>query len=260
MREGLDEIELAERNRLPRLIEMKDIRSALHNHTTESDGVMTLEELAAEAQRWGFKFIAVTDHSGSLGIANGLSPDRLRRQMDAIHEFNARQKTFRVLTGSEVEIKADGSLDYNDKILEQLDVVIASVHTAQEQPRAKLTERVRRAISNPHVNILGHPSGRLLGQRPAMDLDYELLFQTAAETGVIMEINAHYLRLDLNDQHIREAKKYGVKFTINTDAHKEKHFHNLIYGVQTARRGRLGPEDVINTLTLKALKKILQKH
>lgn len=259
MREGLDEIELAEEGKLPDLIEESDIRAALHNHTTESDGSMTLRELADEAKRRGYSILAVTDHSASLGIANGLSEDRLRRQIEEIRELNDSMKGLTVLAGSEVEIKANGDIDYSESLLEQLDVVVASVHTSQDQPREKITDRVRKALSNPYVHILGHPSGRLIGRRPPMDLDWERVFQTAAEHNKYLEINAHYWRLDLNGNRIREASRHGVRFSVNTDTHKSVNFDNLQYGVGTARRGRLTAADVINTLSLKDLRKALKR-
>jgi len=248
LREGLDEIELALQNEIPPLLERSDIRGAFHNHTTWSDGRMTLEELALEAERRGFEYIAVTDHSGSLGIANGLKPDRLERQIEAIHQFNESQDGIRILCGSEVDIHADGTLDFPDSLLERLDVVIAAVHIALDQPRDKMTERVCRALENPHVDILAHPTARLLGRRPPVELDMEKVFSTAAETGTALEINAHFLRLDLNDAHIRQAKTYGISFTLDTDTHALRDFDNLGFGLKTARRGRLGPEDVLNTM------------
>ncbi|HQH74742.1 MAG TPA: PHP domain-containing protein, partial [bacterium] len=250
LREGLDEIELARDNALPVLLERKDIRAALHNHTTASDGSMPLEDLVEEAERRGFEFIAVTDHSGSLGVANGLTPDRLKRQIEAIHQFNEKHKGIRVLAGTEVDIRADGSLDYPDDLLEQLDLVIAAIHSSFEQPKERMTPRICGAMENPHVDIISHPTGRLINRRPRLEIDLERLFSTAAETGTVLEINAHYLRLDLNDEHIREAKRHGVKFSLDTDTHAVNDFDNLDFGIQTARRGRLGPADVINTLPL----------
>lgn len=250
LREGLDEIELARDNALPVLLERKDIRAALHNHTTASDGSMPLEDLVEEAERRGFEFIAVTDHSGSLGVANGLTPDRLKRQIEAIHQFNEKHKGIRVLAGTEVDIRADGSLDYPDDLLEQLDLVIAAIHSSFEQPKERMTPRICGAMENPHVDIISHPTGRLINRRPRLEIDLERLFSTAAETDTVLEINAHYLRLDLNDEHIREAKRHGVKFSLDTDTHAVNDFDNLDFGIQTARRGRLGPADVINTLPL----------
>lgn len=260
LREGLDEIELAEKRKLPVLIEPKDIRGALHNHTTASDGRMSLEALANEAERRGYEYIAVTDHSGGLGVAGGLNADRIRKQIEEIHIFTEKKKGIPVLAGSEVDIRADGALDFPDTILQQLDVVIAAVHVSLEQPRDKITQRICAALENPNVDILAHPSGRLIGRRPAMEVDWERVFARAAETGVILEINAHYLRLDLNDQHIREAARYGVKFSLDTDTHSAEDFNNLTFGLKTARRGRLTSNDVVNCLTMKEFKARIEKR
>lgn len=255
LREGLDELELAKKNKLPQPLERSDIRAAFHNHTTWSDGRMSIEELAGEAIRRGFEYIAVTDHSGSLGVAYGLTEDRIKQQMDEIHRFNESQDRIHILCGSEVDIRSDGALDFSDDILERLDIVIAAVHIALEQPKDKMTDRVCRALENPHVDILAHPTARLLGRRPPVELDIERVFSTAAETGTAMEINAHFLRLDLNDTHIMQAKTYGIAFTIDTDTHAVRDFDNLEFGLKTARRGRLSPKDVRNTMTLDAFKK-----
>lgn len=255
LREGLDEIDLSERKILPQLLERKDIRSALHNHTTSSDGRMTLEELAREAERRGYQYIAVTDHSGGLGVAGGLNSNRIRKQIEEIRAFNESQKGIPVFAGSEVDIRADGTLDFPDEILEQLDVVIAAVHSSLEQPREKITQRICAALENPNVDILAHPSGRLIGRRPAMDVDWERVFAKAAETGTILEINSHYLRLDLNDRHIREAARYGVRFSLDTDTHSVDDFENLVFGIKTARRGRLTANDIINCMTCNEFRK-----
>ncbi|MGC9329092.1 MAG: PHP domain-containing protein, partial [Candidatus Hinthialibacter sp.] len=225
-----------------------------------SDGRMRLDELTAEAKRRGYEFIAVTDHSGGLGVANGLDADRLKKQMDEIYAFQEKKSGIPVLTGSEVDIRADGRLDFPDDLLAQLDVVIAAVHGSLDQPREKITKRICDALDNPYVDILSHPSGRLIGRRPPMDIDWDALFAKAAATGVVLEINAHYMRLDLNDQHIREAMKYGVAFSIDTDTHAASDFDNLSFGVQTARRGRLTAKDVINCLSLQDFAQWKKKH
>lgn len=251
LREGHDEIALAESNDLPLLIKENNIRSALHNHTTASDGRMSLEELAREAEKQGYRFLAVTDHSQSLGVANGLSPDRLRKQIDEVAKLNDRETCIPVLSGNEVDIRSDGSLDYDDDLLEQLDIVVASVHSALDQPRDTMTRRLCEAASNPHVDIMGHPTGRLLGRRPSFEVDWDKVFEAAAESGVVMEINAQSMRLDLNEKLIRHAMKYGVRFSINTDTHVASDFEHLRYGVAMARRGGLEKQHVINTMTLK---------
>lgn len=255
LREGQDELELALEGKLPVLIEKKDILCALHNHTTASDGSLTLEQLVEEAQRRGYKYLAVTDHSRGLGIANGLDEDRLMEQIERIHAYNRKNKNFRVLTGAEVDIRADGSLDYPDTALQKLDIVIASIHSALDQTEDKMTKRVCDALLNPYVDFLAHPTGRLMGQRPPIRLDMEKVFAAAKETGAALEINSYYARLDLNDKHIREAKRYGVRFCIETDTHVLEHFDNLILGIKTARRARLEAGDVLNTLDLHELGK-----
>ncbi len=256
-REGYDEIEIAKKGPLPPLLERKNIRSALHNHTTWSDGRMTLDELVEEAKARGYQFLAVTDHSGSLGVANGLNPDRLKKQIEEIQEWNQQHKNFTVLTGAEVDIRADGELDFDDSLLEQLDIVIAAIHSSFEQPKEKMTNRILPALRNPHVDILAHPTGRIIGHRATLEIDHEALFSTAAETKTILEINAHYSRLDLSDRMILEAKKHGVLFSLDTDTHAAHDFEHLEFGLRTARRGRLQAQEVINTYPLKKLYKVL---
>ncbi|MDP8243391.1 MAG: DNA polymerase/3'-5' exonuclease PolX [Candidatus Hinthialibacter antarcticus] len=251
LREGRDEIQQAQNGTLPELIEAKHIRSALHNHTTDSDGFLSLEELANQAKARGYAFIAVTDHSGSLGVANGLSPERLKRQIEQVREFNETVKGIEVLAGTEVDIRADGRLDFDDDLLKELDVVIASVHASFEQLKDKMTARILRAIENPYVDIIAHPTGRLIGRRPPIEFDEEAVFAKAAETQTVMEINCYPARLDLNDVHIRQAKAHGVLFSINTDTHKVEHFDHLELGVKMARRGGLSADNVINSMTCK---------
>ncbi len=259
LREGMDELELAS-GTLPKLIELKHLKSALHNHTTESDGKMPLEQLVEEAKNRGFEYIAVTDHSVALGVANGLSAERLKKQIDEIRKFNEKHPDFPVLAGNEVDVMSDASFAYDDELMAEMDIVIASLHIAHEQPREKIMKRLFAAMEHPHVDIIAHPSGRLIGRRPPMDIDYEALFSKAAETGTVLEINSHFLRLDLNDQHIREAKEHGVLFTINTDTHAATDFDNIEFGIKTARRGRLEAKDVINTYSLSKLKKTLKRY
>jgi DNA polymerase (family 10) len=251
LREGRDEIQQAENGTLPDLIEMKQVRSALHNHTTDSDGHMSLEELAKQVKARGFEYFVVTDHSGSLGIANGLTPDRLKKQIEQVREFNEKAKGIHFLAGTEVDIHADGQLDFDDDLLKELDFVIASVHASFEQPKDKMTDRILKAIENPYVDLIAHPTGRLIGRRPPIEFDAEVVFAKAAETQTVMEINCYPTRLDLNDVHIRQAKAHGVKFSINTDTHSIDHFDHLKLGVKMARRGGLTKEDVINTMTYK---------
>jgi len=236
---------------LPELITMEDVRGDLQMHSTWSDGTNTIDELAQAALARGLSYILLTDHSQSLGIAGGLSTEDLRRQRAEIDAVNERLGgKLRVLAGVEVEIKSDGSLDYPDEVLAELDLVVASLHTGLRSGRAKTTERMLAAIRNPHVDIIAHPTGRLIGQREGADLDIEAIFQAAAATGTALEINADTHRLDLSDVHARRAVELGVKLTLGSDAHEASHVGGLVYGVATARRGWVTAADVINTWPL----------
>jgi DNA polymerase (family 10) len=253
LREGFNEIDLAEQDNLPPLLEEKHIRGALHNHTTDSDGRLNLEELVEEAKARGYQYLAVTDHSSTLSVARGLDSARLRKQIEQIRAFNQKHPDFPVLAGSEVDIRTDGTLDFSDDDLAQLDFVIAAIHSQFNLSQADMTKRICSALANPYVDLLAHPTGRLVARREGFAVDMEALYQTAAETGTALEINAQDMRLDLRDQHIREAKAYGIVFSINTDTHADSDFDHLAFGVGTARRARLQKEDVINTWTLKQL-------
>jgi DNA polymerase (family 10) len=217
-------------------------------HTTWSDGKLSVLAMAQIAKEQGLQYIAITDHSESLGIANGLSEERLWQMVDDVQKANeVLGPDFRVLYGTEMEIKADGSLDYEDYVLEALDFVIASVHTSLSQPREQVTQRMLNAMNNPHVDMIAHPTGRLLPDRPGADLDMDLVLKTAVATGTILEINAHPSRLDLRDSHVRRAVELGVKIAINTDAHHPDHFAFRHFGVAVAQRGWLTKENVVNT-------------
>ncbi|MCH2153912.1 MAG: DNA polymerase/3'-5' exonuclease PolX [Phycisphaerales bacterium] len=233
----------------PPLVTTDAIRAELHAHTNASDGVMTLRELVEQAKSRGFHTIAVTDHSKSSGQANGLSPDRLRAHIDAIHEINDEIKGIRVLAGSEVDILADGRLDYDDELLARLDIVVASPHAALTQDSKKATSRLLAAIEHPLVHIIGHPTGRIINKREGILPDMPRLFESAVEHDTVMEINANPLRLDLRDTHVRLAVEMGCQIAINTDAHRPEDFDLLRYGILTARRGRLGPKQCINAWT-----------
>lgn len=251
LREGHGEIEAAAAGPLPRLVEVGDIRGELHAHTTWSDGTASVAEMARAAEAAGFEYFVISDHSGSLGVTGGLSIERLQAQRVEIDAYNAqRGPGFRLLHGAEVEVLADGRLDYPDDILAWLDVVVASVHTGLRQDRATLTARALAAIRNPHVDILAHPSGRLLPRREPGDFDMEALLQTAAETGTALEINANPARLDLNDIHARRALALGANLVINCDAHRPEELGLLPYGVATARRAWAAPDRIVNTWTL----------
>jgi len=248
LREDRGEVKAAKEGRLPKLIERKDIRADLQTHSTWSDGELSMLEMARAAAKRGIKVIAFTDHSVSLGVANGLSIERHAEQQK---EIEAAQKelgdSIRILHATEVEIKADGSLDYPDEFLASLDLVVASLHTGLRQPREKVTERLLNAINNPHVDIIGHPTGRLIPDREGADLDMDAVLAAAAKSGVALEINAHPTRLDLEDIYAKRAKELGIPISINTDSHSEENFDMLHFGVSTARRAWLTAEDVINT-------------
>jgi DNA polymerase (family 10) len=241
------------RNQLPDLIELEDVKSELHAHTRASDGHMSIDELAQAARARGFHTIAVTDHSVSSVQANGLDPDRLRRHIDAIREADARTEGISILAGSEVDILIDGSLDYQDDLLAQLDVVVASPHVSLKQEAAVATARVLAAIEHPLVHIIGHPTGRVINRRPGLPLDINAIVAAAAEHDTALEINASTMRLDLRDVHVRAAVDAGARIAINTDAHSRGDFEQLRYGVMTARRGWLAAEGCVNTWTKKRL-------
>jgi DNA polymerase (family 10) len=261
LREDRGEIQAAKARKLPKLIEKKHIRADLQMHSTWSDGKLSMLEMGRAAAKRGMKVIAFTDHSVSLGVTRGLSIEAHKQQAAEIRKIQKQLgDSILVLHASEVEIKADGQLDYPDEFLASLDLVVASLHTSLRQPREKVTQRVINAIRNPHVDIIGHPTGRLIQEREGADLDMEAVLQAAAETGVALEINAHPARLDLDDLHARRAKELGIPIAINCDAHSEEDLDMLPYGVATARRAWLEPKDVINTWTPKKLLDWLKKR
>lgn len=246
LREDTGEIEAALANSLPHLVEKTDIRGDLHAHTVASDGKDTIDVMAQAAAALGYEYLAITDHSQSLAITNGLSPERLKDHMRAIREASDKYG-IHLLAGSEVEIKADGSLDYSDELLAALDFVIASVHSRFRQSREEMTARIIAAIRNPNVDMIGHPTGRLINEREPYEVDIEAVIQAAAETHTALEINSSPNRLDLNDVHARMAKQAGVMIPINTDAHSTAYFDLLQFGIVVARRAWLTPDDVLNT-------------
>jgi DNA polymerase (family 10) len=249
MRENLGEIEAAAHHRLPRLIEKADIKGDLHMHTTASDGHNSIREMADAALACGYKYIAITDHSKSLAMTNGLDEKRALEQIRLVHEVDRQMEgRIRVFTGIEVDILADGALDLDDEVLAQMEVVIASVHSRFEQPREEMTARVVRAIENPYMRILGHPTGRLLLRREPFALDMGAVLRRAAELGVAAEHNAAPERLDLNDRDLRLAKELGCRIVINSDSHDARNLGKMDYGLLQLRRAWLGPEDVLNTL------------
>jgi DNA polymerase (family X) len=248
LREDRGEIQAALKKDLPRLIETAHIQSDLHSHSTWSDGSASILQMAEGAIARGLKVLAITDHSGGLGVASGLTVDRLKKQREEIRAVQAKLgDRILLLQGSEVEIHADGSLDFPDEVLAELDVVVASLHTSLRQPRQQITERLVRAIRTPHVDIIGHPSGRLLPNREGADLDWAAVFSAAKEAGVALEIDAHPSRLDLDEVNVRQAVKEGIPLSIDTDAHAVDQLELMEYGVSVARRAWVGPDSVINT-------------
>ena len=259
LRENTGEIEAAEKHQLPNLITLDDVRGEVHMHTVETDGRNTIEEMAEAAKKRGYKYIAITDHSKNLAMANGLDDKRALEHIARIQDVNKRVEGITVMTGIEVDILADGTLDLSDSVLEQMDVVVASVHSAFNQEKAQMTDRLLCAINNKNVSILGHPTGRLQLRRDAYDFDFEAVLKTARGNQVAMELNAYPDRLDLNDVHLRMARDRGVKIVINTDAHHVSHFEKIKYGILQARRAWLTANDVLNTLPEKEFRRAM-KH
>jgi len=249
MRENLGEIEAAARHALPRLIEKADLRGDVHMHTHATDGHNSIREMAEAALACGFDYIAITDHSKNLAMTNGLDDQRALEHVRRIREVDDQMAgRIRVFTGIEVDILADGALDLDDEVLAQMDIVIASVHTRFDQSREETTARVLRAIENPYVGVLGHPTGRLLLRREPFALDLGAVLRRAAELGVAVEHNAAPERLDLSDRDLRLAKELGCKIVINSDSHDARNLGKMDYGIRQLRRAWLGPNDVLNTL------------
>ena len=257
IREDTGEIEAALEHRLPELIDYGDMKGDLHIHSNWSDGASTIEEIALKAIEMGYKYIAITDHSKSLRVANGLSEEDLLKRNEEIDRLNKKfQGKIKILKGTEVDILPDGSLDYNDEILSQLDFVVAAIHSRFTQDN---TKRILKAMENPYVNAIAHPTGRVIGQRESYPVDIEAVIKKAAETGTALEINAYYNRLDLKDVHCRLAVKYGAKLVISTDSHHVDHMWMIKLGVGTARRGWVEKKDVINAKGLRELQKFVKE-
>jgi len=246
LREDRGEIDAAMAGKLPRLIQESEIRGDLHVHSKWSDGTCSIEEIAQASQRKGYEYVAICDHSKSLKIAHGLDESRLMKQMEEIDRLNERLRGFRILKGIEVDILADGRLDLSEKVLEKLDLVIASVHSGFKQDRKKMTKRIIRALENPCVTILGHPTGRLLGAREPYEVEMDEIMEAASRLGKALEINAYFERLDLNDVYCRRAKEMGIKMAIGTDAHHVDQMWMMTLGVAVARRGWLERDDLLN--------------
>jgi DNA polymerase (family X) len=254
LREDRGEIEAARQHTLPRLVTPKDIKGDLHMHTFASDGRCEIEDYVRAAKDLGYKYICITDHSVSAAIANGQTPQKLAKQVERIRKIGAKTKGLAVFAGAEVDILADGRLDFDDTMLADLDYVTASIHSGMTSPREKVTSRTLKAMDNPYVTCISHPTGRLIGEREAMDLDMEAVIEHAARTGTALEINANTHRLDLKDIHCRMAIEHGVKLVIGTDAHSVEGLRMMPYGVATAARGWATKGDVINALPPAKLK------
>ncbi len=260
LRQFPDTVRLALEDKLPKLIEYSDMRGDLHTHTDWSDGTHTLSEMVESAIKRGLEYYAITDHSVSSTVANGLDQKRLLAQIKQVREMDAATEGITILAGSEVDIRRDGTLDFPDEILAQLDIVVASVHSQFTLSEAEMTKRVIRAIENPFVMIIGHPTGRLLGKRPMYPINIDEIIAAAAENDTVLEINGSPSRLDLGPEYIRLAKDAGVLISVNTDAHSIPEAERYKYGVNVARRSGLTKEDVINTYPLEKLRKTLKKE
>ncbi len=263
LREDRGEVEAAKENRIPKLVAISDLKGDLHVHTKWSDGKNSVEDMAKSALSLGYEYIAVADHSPAVGIAGGLTEDEIAERQEEIDEvntnFEAEGTQFRVLDSVEVDIKSDFSMDFPDAILKDFDVVVGAIHTKFSQDRETMTNRIIGAMENPHVDIIAHPTGRLLGKRDPYEVDMEKLMEAAKRTGTVLELNSFPDRLDLNDLHCKMAKEYGVLVAISTDAHDAPQMRDVIrYGVATARRGWLEAKDVVNTKRLEDMRKVLK--
>jgi DNA polymerase (family 10) len=259
LREDRGEIEAAQNHNLPKLVEESELKGDLHVHSNWSDGSSSIEEVARAAQKKAYQYVAICDHSKSLKITHGLDESRLLKQMEEIDRLNEKMKGFQILKGTEVDILSDGKLDLSDKVLERLDIVIAAIHSGFKQDREKMTRRIIRAIENPPVNIIAHPSGRLLGARDPYEVDIDEVMEAAKKYGKALEINAYFERLDLDDIHCRKAKEMSIRVAIGTDTHHLDQMWMMSLGVAVARRGWLETQDVLNTLPLKEILKWCQR-
>ncbi|EQB62914.1 MAG: hypothetical protein RBG1_1C00001G0493 [candidate division Zixibacteria bacterium RBG-1] len=258
MREDWGEIELALKHKIPALVELKDIKGDLQMHSTWSDGWNSIEEMAQDGIDCGYEYIAITDHSPTLGITRGLTEERVYKQIEEIRKINKKYKNFRILTGIEVDVRENGQLDLPNSVLKELDIVVASIHTKFNLPKEQMTTRIIKALENPVVDILGHPTGRLLGKREPFEVDMEKIIKAAKANKKVLELNGCPDRLDLTDIYLKQAREKGVKIAISTDSHKNLHLKEWMrYGVGMARRGWLEKKDVVNTLPLDKFLKFL---
>ncbi len=259
LRTNHGEIEAAQKDKLPKIIGYKDLKGDLQIQTTWSDGSNSIEDYVKEAKKLGLEYIVITDHTKSLAMAHGLDEKRLAQQGKEIDKINKTLKDFKVLKGSEVDILKDGKLDLKDEVLKKLDVVGIAVHSGFKMSKKQMTERIIRAMKNPHAHILFHPTGRVINRRPGYELDMERIIKAAKQTKTILEINAYPDRLDLKDEYARMAKEHGVKLSIDSDAHSIIHLHYLEFGIAQARRGWITKKDIVNTRPLEKFLKLLKK-
>ena len=257
IREAQGEIEAAKAGKLPKLIELKDIKGDLHMHTKATDGANTIEEMAAAAKKLGYDYIAITDHTKSTRVAGGLTEKEALAHLKKIDAANKKLSGIKIIRGMEVDILPDGKLDYPDSVLKEIDIVFASVHSNFKMRRPEMTKRIVKAMQNKYVRVLSHPTGRLIGQRDAYEVDLDEVLKIAKDTGTFVELNAHPIRLDLDDIHCRKAKELGIPIVITTDSHSASQLELMRYGILTARRGWLEAKDVLNTLPYDKLMKIL---
>ena len=258
MREDEGEIEMAQHHMLPKIIGYKDLKGDLQMHTKWSDGSNTIEEMALAAKKLGHEYICITDHTGKLAIAHALDEKRILKQKKEIEKVNKKLRGINILQGTEVNIQDDGTLDMENKVLKQFDIVIAAIHSGFKNPKDKMTKRIVKAMENENVDIIAHPTGRLITKREAYEIDLDAVLDSAKKTSTILEINSYPERMDLRDSHVRAAVKAGVKLAISTDAHNTDQLHFIKLGIGTARRGWAKKEDVINTRSLKEMLGILK--
>jgi DNA polymerase (family 10) len=259
LRENLGEIEVAYKGKLPKLVQLSDVKGDLHTHTNWSDGSNTVEDMIESARKLGYKYIALTDHSKSDIIARGMDEKRILKYIEAIRKTAKKYADIKVLVGSEVYIHSDGSLDYSDNILKKLDIVVVSIHRNFKMPKEQMTKRILKALSNKYVDVYAHPTARSINTREPIDFDKKQVFKFCAKNGIILEVDASPSRLDLNHTDVKEAIENGCKIVIDTDAHDQNQMRYMLFGVATARRGWAEAKDVVNTYTLKDLSRVFKK-
>jgi DNA polymerase (family 10) len=260
IREDGREVDDFTENQLNRLIKLEDIKGDLHMHSNWSDGAYSIEEMVEACRARGYQYIAITDHSQYLKVANGLDRERLKKQHQEIIRLNEKYDDFLILTGVEMDILPDGTLDYDDELLAEMDVVIASIHSSFSQPEEKIMNRLKNALINAHVDIIAHPTGRLIGRREGYPVNIEMLIQLAKETNTVLELNANPNRLDLSAENVRKAQDAGVKIAINTDAHHKDTLSHMEIGVASARKGWINKKNVLNTLNKEELLHFLHRR